>query len=145
MMKLVYTLVFVLLVGVISVSAQCCSGTAAENSASTKVACSGTQKSSEVKAYYFHATRRCETCQAVESVAKEAIKEYYGDKVSFESINREEEKNNPLVGKYKISGTALIIVSGDKKSDVTNDAFLNARTNPAKLKSKLKSTIDSML
>jgi len=81
----------------------------------------------------------------VEAVTKEAIKEYYGDKVTFESINREEEKDNPLVAKYKISGQTLLIINGDKKVDLTNNAFLNARTNPDKLKSKLKSTIDAMM
>jgi len=145
MKKLISTLSLFLLVGVISISSQCCNGTTADNSTTTKVTCAENQKSSEVKAYYFHATRRCATCQAVEAVSKEAIKEYYGDKVTFESINREEEKDNPLVKKYKISGQTLLIINGDKKVDLTNDAFLNARTNPDKFKSKLKSTIDSML
>ena len=99
----------------------------------------------EVKAYYFHATRRCATCQAVEDVSKEAIAEYYGKKVIFESINRDEEKENPLLAKYKVNGQTLLIINGNKKVDLTNDAFLYARTNPDKLKSKLKSTIDSMM
>lgn len=99
----------------------------------------------EVKAYYFHATRRCATCQAVEDVSKEAIAEYYGNKVTFESINRDEEKDNPLMAKYKVKGQTLLIINGNKKVDLTNYAFLYARTNPDKLKSKLKSTIDSMM
>ncbi len=145
MKKIISTLSLFLLVGVISVSAQCCNGATANNLTSTKVSSVENQKSSEVKAYYFHATRRCATCEAVEAVSKEAIKEYYGDKVTFESINTEEEKDNPLLKRYKISGTKLLIINGDKNVDLTNDAFLNARTNPAKLKSKLKSTIDSMI
>lgn len=102
-------------------------------------------KATDVQVFYFHATRRCETCQAVETVSKEAIKEYYGDKVTFECINREEEKDHPMVKKYKISGQTLLIIKGDKKVDLTNEAFLNARKNPDKLKSKLKSTIDSLI
>lgn len=147
MKKLISTLSFILFIGVIATFAQCCNGATAENSSSTKatVCCAETQKKGEVKAYYFHATRRCVTCEAVEKVSKEAIKEYYGDKVSFESINGEKERTNPLVEKYKISGTALLIVNGDKTVNLTNDAFMNARNNPAKLKSKLKSTIDSMM
>jgi len=145
MKKLISTFSFLLLVGIISVSAQCCNGATADNSTSTKVACAENQKSSEVKVYYFHATRRCATCQAVEAVSKEAIKEYYGDKVTFESINWEEEKGNPLVKKYIISGQTLLIINGGKKVNLTNEAFLNARTNPDKFKSKLKSTIDSMM
>lgn len=145
MKKLIGILGIFLFIGMYSVSAQCCKGATAENTDCEKTSCADDKKSNEVKAYYFHGTRRCVTCQAVEKVSKEAIKEYYGNKVSFESINRDEDKDNPLVAKYKVSGTALLIVSGDHQVDVTNDAFLNARTNPKKFKSKLKSTIDSMM
>ena len=103
------------------------------------------QDMAQVKAYYFHATNRCVTCKAVETVSQEAIKEYYGDKISFVVINREADKDNPLVEKYEISGQTLLIVKGDKSVNLTTEAFLNARTNPDKLKNKIKSTIDSMM
>jgi hypothetical protein len=147
MKKLIHTLCFIFFIGVVAVSAQCCKGASADKASSDETAscCSETQKSSEVKAYYFHATRRCATCEAVESVSKEAIQEYYGGKVTFESFNREDEKNEDILAKYKVSGTALLIVKGSKIVNMTNDAFLNARNNPDKFKSKLKSTIDSMI
>lgn len=145
MKKLISTLSFIFLFGIMSSSAQCCGSTTSDNP-TTKTTCNAvTPKSSEVKAYYFHATRRCVTCEAVEAVSKEAIKEYYGDKVVFASINRDETQNKALVAQYKISGTALLIVNSDKTVNLTNDAFMNARNNPDKLKSKLKTTIDSML
>lgn len=127
------------------VSVHSCKSTTADNSKSEKVIMLDDPKSGEIKAYYFHATRRCATCQAVEEVSKEAIQEYYGDKVTFVSINRDEEKENPLMTKYKVNGQTLLIINGDKKVDLTNDAFLHARTSPDKFKNKLKSTIDSML
>lgn len=145
MKKLISTISFIFLVGVFAVSAQCCNGATASKSDCTATTCDEKQKTSEVKAYYFHATRRCATCEAIESVSKAAIKEYYGDKVTFVSINREEDKDNALIKKYKISGSSLLIINGDKKVDLTKDAFLNARTSPDKFKSKLKSTIDSLL
>lgn len=147
MKRLISTLSLILFVGIVAVSAQCCSGSTASNSEKTATAscCSATKESSDVKAYYFHATRRCVTCMSVEAVTKEAVKEYYGDKVSFASINVDEEENKAIAKKYKVSGTALLIVDGDKTVNLTNDAFMNARTNPDKLKSKIKSTIDSML
>lgn len=144
MKKIISFLGAILFMGTAVVSAQCCNSTKA-GTAGSKIAFAEDKKTGEVKAYYFHATRRCATCEAVEAVTKETLKEYYGDKVIFESINREENKNNPLVKKYKISGQTLLIIDGDKKVDLTNDAFLNARTNPDKFKSKLKSTIDSMM
>lgn len=102
-------------------------------------------KDGEVKVYYFHATARCATCKAVEDVTQKAIKEYYGKKVVFESINREEDKDNPLIAKHKVNGQTLLVISGDKVVNLTNDAFLNARTKPEKLKEKIKATIDPLL
>ena len=99
----------------------------------------------EVKVYYFHATARCVTCKAVEDVTQKALKELYGKKVAFESINREEDKDNPLIAKHKVAGQTLLVISGDKVVNLTNDAFLNARTKPEKLKEKIKATIDPLL
>lgn len=101
-------------------------------------------KPSGVEVYYFHATNRCMTCEAVEKVTKEALKQYYGNQVSLQSINREEEKNSTLVKKFQVAGQTLLIVKGDKKEDLTNIAFMNARTKPEKLKAKIKETIDKM-
>ena len=43
------------------------------------------QKVVPVEVYYFHATKRCVTCEAVEAVTKEALKEYYGDKIKIKA------------------------------------------------------------
>ena len=99
----------------------------------------------EIHAYYFHATRRCATCEAVEAVTSETLKTHYGEKVTFKSINRDEDKSNPLIEKYKINGQTLLIVKDGKVINLTNDAFLNARTKPETLEAKLKETIDAML
>ena len=86
MKKLISTLSLILFAGVVTVSAQCCNSALADNTTSSEVTNVETQKSGEVKAYYFHGNVRCVTCEAVEKVSKEAIAEYYGDKVAFESI-----------------------------------------------------------
>lgn len=102
------------------------------------------QKPDAVKVYYFHSTHRCETCMAVEEVTKEALKQYYGDQIVFKSINSEEDKDNPVIKKFQVSGQTLLVLKGDKSEDLTNFAFMNARTNPDKLKAKIKETIDKM-
>ena len=145
MKKLISILSFVFVAGLFSVSAQCCDGATADNSADSKVACAENQKSSEVKAYYFHGTYRCATCNAVEDVTKAYIKDVYGDKVPFQSLNIEDDASKSLVEKYKITGQTLLIVKGEKTVNLTNDAFLNARTKPEKLEGKIKTTIDSMM
>ena len=155
MKRIVSTLIVLFIIGVTSISAQCdkkndilassktscCSKTKAEG----KDCSSQKVEKTEVMAYYFHATRRCATCNAVEQVTRETLKETYGDKVGFMSINREEEENEKLVEQYKINAQTLIIVKGDDKVDLTSNAFLNARTNPEKLEKKIKSTVDKML
>ncbi|KJF43225.1 nitrophenyl compound nitroreductase subunit ArsF family protein [Draconibacterium sediminis] len=145
MKKLISILSIMLFVGAISANAQCCSGAAKSGPNAAGDGCAVTPQSSEVKAYYFHATKRCVTCEAVEKVAKQTIEENYKGKVTFESINREEDKDNPLVKKYKISGQTLLLVKGDEMVDLTSSAFMNARTKPEKFEKRLKSEIDELL
>jgi hypothetical protein len=102
------------------------------------------EKTGAVEVYYFHGTHRCATCNAVEKVAKEALKQYYGDQISLKSINSEEDKNNPLIQKYKIAGQTLLILKGNQKEDLTTVAFMNAERSPYRLKAKIKETIDKM-
>ena len=97
-----------------------------------------------VEVYYFHGARRCATCNAVEKVAQEALKQYYGDQIVLKSINRNETKNSALVKKYQVAGQALIIVKGDKKFDLTVIAFMNAERSPFRLKGKIKETIERL-
>ncbi|MGQ7871427.1 nitrophenyl compound nitroreductase subunit ArsF family protein [Sunxiuqinia sp. sy24] len=143
MKQLALILLMTLGSGILSTNAQCCNPKMAEL-ANKQTTASEQADQTDVKAYYFHATRRCATCQAVEKVTKEALKEYYGEQVKFQSINREKDSKNPLLEKYKVSGQTLLIVKGDQVENLTNTAFLNARTKPEKLKAKLKATIDSM-
>lgn len=145
MKKLFSILSIMLFVGTISANAQCCSKAAKSGPNAPANGCAVTPQTTEVKAYYFHATKRCATCEAVEKVAKETIEENYEGKVAFQSINREEQKDNPLIKKYKISGQTLLLIKGDKKVDLTSSAFMNARTKPEKFEKRLKSEIDAML
>lgn len=146
MKKLLTILSLVFIAGVYTVSAQCCdSKKQLADASATKVCCDAKQTDSEVKAYYFHATRRCVTCEAVEKVTKETISKNYKGKVEFVSINREEAVNKEMVEKYKVNGQTLLLVKGDKTIDLTSPAFMYARNKPEKLEAKLKSGIDSML
>jgi hypothetical protein len=101
-------------------------------------------KTSSVEMYYFHFTRRCATCQAVEDVSKNTVSDFYGNKVSFTSLNLEEE-GKAKAKELKVSGQTLLIVSGDKKINITNEAFMNTRSNPDKLSTIIKEKIDPLL
>lgn len=145
MKNLAILFTFLLFASVSTVSAQCQKKCGTTCGAKAKTTCVDNNEKAEVKAYYFHATRRCATCQAVESVTKETIDKTFAEKVSFVSINREENKTNDLIKEHKISGQTLLLIKGDKVVNLTNEAFMYARTNPEKFEKKLTETLNSML
>lgn len=117
-----------------------CSAQAEKQEESAKINTPG-----KIEVLYFHYTRRCATCKAVENVSKEAVAELYGGKVSFAGFNLEEDKGKTKGDKLQVSGQTLLIVAGDKKINITDAAFLNARSNPDKLKAIIKERIDPLL
>lgn len=98
-----------------------------------------------VEVYYFHSTRRCETCKAVEDVSKSSIAELYGETVSFIGYNLDEPEAAKKAEELEVSGQTLLIVSGDTKINITNDGFMYARSNPEKLKQIIKGKIDPLI
>jgi len=104
----------------------------------------------KVEVYYFHYTRRCATCQAVEDETKKALDQFYPTQmkdgsVTFLSINIEEGDNEAFAEKLGVSGQTLLLVAGDKKVDLTNDAFMYATTKPEKLHKEIRKTVDDLL
>ena len=102
-----------------------------------------------IEVYYFHNTRRCTTCEAVENVTKSTLEENYSiqmkeDKIVFQSLNIEDDTNEPLARELHVSGQTLLFVKNGKKKDLTNDAFMYARTKPEKFKEKIVKTVDNM-
>ncbi|UCG27959.1 MAG: hypothetical protein JSV24_00975 [Bacteroidales bacterium] len=98
-----------------------------------------------IEVYYFHYTRRCVTCQAVETVSGEAVKELYGETIPFTGYNLDETEGKEKAKELGISGQTLLIVNGDKKINITNEGFMYARSNPEKLKQVISDHITPML
>lgn len=104
----------------------------------------------KVEVYYFHFTRRCATCNAVENASIEALNEYFAKElkngtIKFISVNLDEDSGKEIGKKLEVAAQKLLIVSGDSKADLTNFAFMNARSKPDKLKNKIKEEINKML
>jgi hypothetical protein len=104
----------------------------------------------KVEVYYFHFTRRCVTCQAVETESQKAIAalypaQYKSGKITFKSVNLDENNSKALAEKCKAEGQQLLIIKGGKRVDLTEQGFMYARSNPAKLKQELKATIDPLI
>ena len=103
-----------------------------------------------IMVYYFHNERRCATCVAVEDETKKALNELYAARmksgeITFQSINLEEKSGENLANSLKVAGQTLLIVSGNKQTDLTDKAFLYARSNPEKLKAEVKKAVDAAL
>jgi hypothetical protein len=118
---------------------------AADKKTQTKVS-----KSVKVEVYYFHFTRRCVTCQAVETETKTAISALYPTQakkglITFTAVNLDEKKSEALAKKCKAEGQALLVISGGKRIDLTEQGFMYAKSSPNKLKAELKKTIDPLL
>lgn len=120
----------------------------ADNSHKSNI--SSAYNSAKLKVYYFHFTHRCATCQAVEAESHKAIvalypNQYKSGKITFNSVNLDEDSNISIAKKCKVEGQALLIICGNKRYDLTKEGFMYARNNPDRLKQELKRTIDPLI
>jgi hypothetical protein len=99
--------------------------------------------------YYFHFERRCATCMAVESESEKALQELYPEKmksgeITFLSVNLEDKSNDALAEMLKVEGQSLLMVRDGKQENLTNVAFMHARTNPDKLKDAIRESVGKL-
>jgi len=104
----------------------------------------------KIEVYYFHYTRRCVTCQAVETESQKIISALYAKelkegKIKFTSVNLDEKNNNTLADKCKAEGQALLVISGKNRIDLTDEGFMYATSKQEKLKAAFKKAIDPLL
>ena len=108
------------------------------------------QAVTKVEVYYFHFTRRCSTCQAVETESQKAITALYPAQakkglITFKAVNLDEKTSEALAKKCNAEGQALLVISGGKRIDLTEQGFMYAMNSPEKLKAELKKVIDPLL
>lgn len=106
----------------------------------------GLSETGKVEVYYFHYTRRCATCLAVESEAKKIIDELFSqalieEKIAFHSLNLEEEEGGKVAEQLNISGQTLLVVRDGKQFNLTNEGFMYARTSPDKFREAMQDAI----
>lgn len=98
----------------------------------------------EIEVVYFHFSRRCATCIAVEKVSREAVKEIASEKIKFSEYNLNKKEGEAKAKTMGASGQTLLISTKTNKINITQEAFLNARNNPDKLKTIIKEKIASL-
>ena len=106
--------------------------------------------SGKVEVYYFHFTRRCMTCNAVEVESKKAITALYpklvkSGKITFKAINLDDATSKTAAEKFGAEGQSLLVMGGGKRIDLTSQGFMYAVSDPEKLKAELKKTIDPLI
>lgn len=101
----------------------------------------------------FHSTHRCMTCNAIEANTEYTLNTYFKEelksgKITFHSINVDEEENYEMAEKYEASGTSLflnIVIDGSEtKINLTNFAFSKGK-NKEEFSEALKAKIDLQL
>ncbi|TCN64482.1 nitrophenyl compound nitroreductase subunit ArsF family protein [Acetobacteroides hydrogenigenes] len=102
----------------------------------------------KVEVYYFHFTRRCKTCMAVEANAQKAVETLYADKVkrglyTFKGLNLDDASTDAIAKKLGVGGQALLVVSGKNKVDITSKGFMNAN-DLEKMKEEVKKAVDNV-
>lgn len=111
------------------------------------------QSVSKIEVYDFHSTHRCMTCNAIEANTKYTLDTYFSnelkaDKITFQVVNVDEEKNKKIAEKFEASGTALIlnVINDGKESkiDLTEFAFMEGNDQEAFSK-ELKAKLDMEL
>jgi hypothetical protein len=113
-----------------------------QNSSESKI-------TSEVGVYYFHFSRRCSTCIAVEENSKKAVEELYPEQIKsgayfFQGVNLDEDSSKDIAKKLDVGMQALLVVHGDKKIDITGEGFMYAHEYE-KLKSEIEQAVGEAL
>ena len=119
------------------------------NGQGNKQVAAQTVNSQKVAVYYFHFTRRCATCMAVEENARKAVEALYPNEVkageySFTSLNLDEASTKGIADKLGVGGQTMMVVRGDKKLNITSAVWMAAH-DLDKMKVEIKSGVDKVL
>ncbi len=100
----------------------------------------------------FHTTHRCKTCLAIEKAAKEVLDANFAPamksgKITFKTVNVDEEANAKIAEKFGAFGSTLVIYNPktDSFADMTDFAFSYAVGDVAKFKNGFKAAVQKAL
>lgn len=109
-------------------------------------------ESAKVDVYYFHATKRCPTCNAIENETVKTLNGSFAEQmengtIRLHILNLDEKENRELVEKYEIYGSSLILVpaTDDEPVNLTNKAFLYAKDQAFAFRKELREQLNKLL
>ena len=108
------------------------------------------ESSAKVQVLLFHAAQRCATCRAIEAATKEVLDADFAQQVKdgivvLRDIDGSLRENEALLDKYEVISTSIFVDDEGLVTNLTNDAFAYARTDPDRFKEILRSTITKAL
>lgn len=114
------------------------------NSQTKKSTAKTTTAKSTIEVIQFHSEHRCMTCNKIEKLTRETLKEFKD--IPFSLVNVDDAKNEKKAEQFEATGTALFLYNPKtgKKKDLTDFAFMNAG-DEAKFKKELKKEIEKFL
>ena len=85
-------------------------------------------ETTQVIAYYFHRTIRCETCLRIEKQAHEVITnrfafEVAAERLAFKPVNYEQPENAHFLEDYQLGGPSLVLVRQKGGRDVVRQVL----------------------
>lgn len=100
---------------------------------------------SSIQVIQFHSERRCVTCNLIENLTKETLKQNFST-IPFSLVNVDDSKNEKMAEQFEATGTALFLYNPKtgKKKDLTDFAFMNAKSKPEEFKKGLIEEIKKM-
>ncbi len=122
--------------------------TTSENTKEAKVEVA--QTNSDVEIILFHGKQRCMNCQAIEKevlglMDNELSQLANESKIRFRIVDFSTEDGKTLAEEFKVSFTALFLVSPAGKEDLTRFAISNARTNAEVFRNELKDKVVNLV
>jgi hypothetical protein len=95
------------------------------NSQTKKTTTKSTVKSN-IEIIQFHSEHRCMTCNKIEELTRETLKNY--PTIPFSLVNVDDKKNEKIAEQFQATGTALFLYNPKtkKKQDLSDMAFMNA-------------------
>jgi hypothetical protein len=93
----------------------------------------------EVVLYYFHGTRRCNTCRTIESYAQEAVEGKFKEALeagtlNWTVLNTDESDNAHFVKDFGLVSSSLVLVEIDAgkvlRHEILQDAWTLVRDKP---------------
>ena len=99
---------------------------------------------SNIEVIQFHSEHRCMTCNKIEKLTRETLKEFKA--IPFSLVNVDDTKNEKKATQFEATGTALFLYNPKtrNKKNLTDFAFMTA-SNEAKFKEGLKKEIQLFL